>query len=89
VDNLIIDDAGVRVVDGAVSADQELGSVRFFKLSTRSEEFTELGVRLENVWDTLGGVESSDLNNVSTAGPSELVHLLLDAHAPELAHVVL
>lgn len=47
----------------------------------------EVGVRLQDVGDTLGGVKLSNLNNISTVGPPELIHLLLDAHAPELAHV--
>ena len=89
MENLVIDDAGVRVVDGTVSTDQELGSLRFFDLSARREEFAELGVRLENVGNTLGRVESSNLDNISTAGPPELVHLFLDTHAPEFAHVEL
>ena len=89
VEDLVIDNAGVRVVDGTVSTDQELGSLGFFNLSALREEFTELGVGLEDVGNTLGWVESSNLDNISTAGPPELVHLLLDAHTPELAHVVL
>ena len=89
VENLVIDNTGVGVIDGTVSTDQELRSLSFFNLSARGEEFAELGVRLENVGDTLGGVESGNLDDVSTAGPSELVHLLFDAHAPELAHIEL
>lgn len=86
---LVIDNASVRIIDGAVATDQELGNLRFLSLSVRSEEFTELGVRLEDVGDTLSGVEPGNLDDISTAGPLELVHLLLDTHAPELAHVVL
>ena len=89
MENLVIDDAGVRIVDGTVTTDQELGNLRSFELSARREEFAELDVRLKDVGNTLGGVEPSNLDNISTAGPPELVHLLLDTHAPELAHVEL
>ena len=89
MDNLVVDDACVRVINGAVSADQELWNLRFFKLSALGEEFTEFGVRLEDVGNPLGGVESSNLNDVFAARPLELVHLLLDAQAPELAHIEL
>ena len=86
---MVIDNTSVRIVDSAVSTDQELGDLRFFSLSVRGEEFAELGVRLEDVGDTLGGIESGNLDNIFTAGPTKLVHLLLDAQAPELAHVKL
>ena len=89
MENLVIDNTSVRIIDGTVATDQELGNFRFLGLSVGGEEFAELGIRLEDVGDTLGGVESGDLDDVFTAGPLELVHLLLDAHAPELAHVVL
>ena len=89
VENLVIDNTSVRIVDSTVSTDQELGDLRFFSLSVRGEEFTELGVRLEDVGDTLSGIESGNLDNIFTAGPPKFVHLLLDAQAPELAHVIL
>lgn len=89
MENLVVDNAGVRVIDGTMSADQELGSFRVFNLSARGEKFPELGVRLEDVGDALGGIESGNLDDVSAAGPPELVHLLFNAHAPELAHVEL
>jgi len=67
---------------------QELRSLRFFEFSARDEEFTELGVRLEDVRNALGGIELSNLDDISTTGPPELIHLP-DTHAPELAHVEL
>ena len=87
--NLIIDNAGIRVIDSAVSTDQELGDLGFLGLSVGCEEFTELGVRLKDVGDTLGGIETGDLDDILAAWPPKLVHLLLDAHTPELAHVEL
>lgn len=57
--------------------------------STHREEFTELAARVGDVGNTLGGVESSDLEGMSAAGPPELVHLLLDAYALDLTHVEL
>ena len=89
VENFVIDNTSVRIIDGTVSADQELGNLGFFGLSVRGEESTELGVRLEDVLDTLSGVESGNLDDIFTARPPKLVHLLLDAQAPELAHVEL
>lgn len=89
MENLVIDDASVRVIHGTVSADQELGNLGHFSPSVCGEEAAELGVGFEDVGDTLGGVESCDLDNILAAGPPELVHLLLDAHTPELAHVEL
>ena len=89
VENLVIDNTSVRIVDSTVSADQELGDLRFFSLSVSGEEFAELGVGLEDVGDTLRGIEPSNLDNIFTTGPPKLVHLLLDAQAPELAHVKL
>ena len=89
MEDLVIDNAGVRVINGTVSANQELGDLGLVCLSVGSEKFTELGVRLEDVWDTLGGIETGNLDDVFTARPLEFVRLLLDAHAPEFAHVVL
>lgn len=89
MENLVIDDASVRVIDGTVPTDQELGNLGFLGLSVFLEEFTELGVRFEDVGNALGGIETGNLDNVFAAGPLELVHLLFDAHTPELAHVVL
>jgi len=89
VENLVIDNASIRIIDGTMSTDQELGNLRFLSLSVSREERTELGVRLEDVGDTLGGIESGNLDDIFATGPLELVHLLFDAHAPELAHVVL
>ena len=71
------------------STDQESESLRFFNISAYSEEFAELGVILEDVGYTFGGVESGDLDGISAVQPLELAHLPLDAHAPELAHTEL
>lgn len=89
VENLIIDDASVRIVDGTVSTDQELVSFRFFGLSVIGKEFAVLGVGLEDMGNTLRGIETGNLDYVFATRPLELVHLLLDAHTPELAHVIL
>ena len=89
MEDLVVDNASVRVIDGTVSADQELGNLGHFGLSVFGEEFAELGVGFENVGDTLGGVESCNLDDIFAAGPRKFIHLLLDAHAPELAHVEL
>ena len=39
--------------------------------------------------DTVEGVKSSNLDNISMDGPPELAHLLLDTRAPEPARVEL
>ena len=70
---LVIDNAGIVVVDNAVFTDEELGGLGFFHLSIRSRGLTELGVGLENVRDIPGGVELRNVDDVSTAGSSELV----------------
>ena len=87
--NLVIDNASIRIIDGTVSTNQELGNLRYLSLPVLGEELAELGVRLEDVGDTLRGVESGNLDDIFTAGPPKLVHLLLDAQTPELAHVEL
>ncbi len=85
--DLVVDDAGIRVVHGTVTADEQLRGflVRYLAL----EHLTELDVRVDNVRDTLGRVEASNLDDVITGGPLELVHLVLQAQAAELAHVEL
>ena len=49
----------------------------------------ELNVRLEDMGDTVGGIESSSLDDISAAGPSELLHPFLDTHTRDLAHAEL
>lgn len=51
--HLVVDDACIRVVDGAVATDQQLWVLVLAELGCLGlEEFTELGVRIDNIGDT-------------------------------------
>ena len=87
VDNLIVDDACIGVIDGTVTTDEHLRSLISIVVLVSLQQFTELGVRVNNVGDTLGRIESGNLDNVVTFRPLELGHLLLDAKAAEFSHI--
>lgn len=84
---LVVDDARVGVIDGAVPADEHLRRLRGGLLLR--EKLPEARVRVDHVRNALRRVEARDLHDVVAQRPAELVHLLLHAQLPELAHVVL
>lgn len=76
----------LTIIDGTMTADQQLRS-----LASREdivETSPELAERVDDVWDTLGRVEPSDLANVSTSRPQKLVHANVAALRLEHPHVV-
>lgn len=85
--DLIVDDAGIGIVHSAVTADEQLrGSL---PRSLVREQLTELRVGIDDVGNTLGGIETCDLDDVVASGEGKGVHLVLGAEATELAHVEL
>ncbi len=51
------------------------------------EEASESNVRVDDIRNSLGWVESSNLDNVVPVWPLELVHLLFETKVAELSHV--
>ena len=66
---LIIDQAGIGVIDGTVSADNKLRNVGEAGLVALA---TELGVGVDDGGDALGRIETSDLDNVFAGRPVKL-----------------
>lgn len=60
--DLVGDDGGIRVIDGAVAADEELRDFGEGELSVH--ELAGFAVGIDKVRDTLGRVEAGDLANV-------------------------
>ena len=85
--DLIVNDTSIRVVDSAMSTNEKLWDL--IRGNFALEEYTELGIRVEDVGNTLGWVETSNLDDVFACRPAQLNHLLLDAQVAELSHVVL
>lgn len=83
----VVDDGGVGVVDSRVATDQELSVIILFAVWVRLEQMPVLDVGIDDIRDTLGGIESGNLNEVFQLGPLEFVHLLFGAEGAELAHV--
>lgn len=88
VHNLIVYDAGIRVIDSTVTADQELRRL-FLSPAGRLQEFAKARVGVDDVGNTFGRIEPRDLDDVVADRPLELVRLLFNAQTAELAHVVL
>ena len=89
VQDLIVDDASIRVIDGTVTTDQELGRLFLGGLAGLLQELAKARVGVDDVGDTLGRIEPCDLDDVIAGRPLQLVHLLFDTQAAELAHIVL
>ncbi len=66
---LIEDQAGVRIIDGTIAADDQLRHVGDIGVLAPAPEFR---VRVDHSWDALGGVKSRDLDDVLASGPVEL-----------------
>jgi hypothetical protein len=86
--DLIVDDACIRVIDGSVPTKQQLRVIVLIKICLE-EELAELGVRIDDIWNSFGRVESSDLHNVIACRPLKFMHLLFRTQATEFAHIVL
>jgi hypothetical protein len=73
---LIVDERRVRVVDRAMSTDEELrrSSIRNVVLL---EQLTQPRVRINDVGNAFGGVEARYLDDILAGGPGKLIHLLL------------
>lgn len=87
LDDLIVDDTGIRIVDSTMSANQELGDVLLGVISR--QHLAELRIRIDDVGDTLCRIEAGDLHDVLAGRPLQLMHLVLVAQVAELAHVEL
>ena len=68
--------------------DEKLGH-GFFKLPVRLEQLPESDVGVDDIRNALGWIETSDLNDIVTGGPLQLMHLLLSTKASELSHIKL
>lgn len=66
---LVVDQAGIGVIDGAVAADDQLGNVGDACILAAA---AELGVRVNDGGNTLGGIESRNLDDVLASRPVEL-----------------
>ena len=89
VHDLIVDDASIRVINGTVTTEQELRRLFLGGLAGRLQELAKARVGVDDVRDTLGRIEPCDLDEVIAGRPLQFSHLLFDAQAAELAHVVL
>lgn len=72
-----------------MATDQELRCLLLGRLASLLQELTKARVGVNDVGDTLGGIEPRDLDDVIASRPLQFVHLFFEAQATELAHVVL
>ncbi len=86
--DLVVDDAGIRVVNSAMSTNEQLRDLCYGADTTLKQD-AELGVRIDDVGNTLGWIETSDLDNKDALGPYELVHLIFGAQAAGLTKIEL
>jgi hypothetical protein len=85
--DLIVDDCCVGIVNGAVPDDGELWCPGSGNLVV--EDLSRFDVRANDVGDSLGGIETCDLDNVLAEGVEEFGHSPFIAHGAEHLHVVL
>lgn len=71
----------------SMSTYQQLWHIILTIIVVGLEHLPELGVRVDNIWNTLGRVKSGDLYDILTQRPFELVHLLFGAQGAEFTHV--